>query len=713
MISKFLTINDKEPLINPSVKDALKDFKTGGDYNVLIEQIRATTDKEKQSALKKKLPGYTFGGTFKQRRVEGLEKLSGYVQLEYDNVDDVDALKDALKLDKYTTAAGVSVSGKGIWLLVRVDNITTPQDYKEAFHQLCNHYSNYGELDTKISDVSRVRYLSKDESLYINEYSTVYFFVQDASKDETSFTKKASTGTIVNNLSWWADFMTNGKYNNIVDTRHDWLRLGMAMKLSGLSFDDFNTISSLSRSYKGVEDCKKVWREEPKNVTTGTLLYFALHKAGYRITKNHVVEDTSNEKYLRMEQAVLSYYEFVLNTIHDCIEYRTAGSNDDWNRLSDWVLEELAYILNSRHNIKASSDNVRSFISGHITYNKLSYNPIVDELDKVKEFNDYDVFAKIATCFGNEGNDNTIMYLRKWFCASVMNIKRGLRDKSNELCLILKGKQGSGKNTFVEHISAIWESQYTLTHFGPVDNKDFLEKLHKGVIIYMDELSALSKTTGIEEVKSVLSMNTVSYRKSYGREISEYKVYANFIGSTNESHFLADQTGNRRFLVIDIPIERIDTDCLPTAEEIWGYAKYLINNSLETGFFNGEEMLLVQNDNESHTMVRDHLQALEEIIDIENGVVIYSKAIYIRDYLNELGGTKTNNITSNRLLKDLRSKYNIDQNVKYINGKSERVIEFPIDKEHHTSFMNFVKEKYNKDITHTITNPTIDTQLPF
>lgn len=712
MISKFLTINDTTPLINTSVSDALKDFKTGGEYNSLIKQIREASNKEERTTLKRKLPVYTFGGTFKQRKIDGLTQLSGYVLLEYDNVGNVEELKDQVKADKYTAAAGISVSGNGVWLLVKVRNISTPQDYKEVFNQLCRHYSNYGELDTKISDVSRVRYLSKDEALYINEYSAIYFFVQEATKEETIFTRKTPTESIINDLSWWSDFMTNGKYNNIVDTRHDWLRLGMAMKLSGLSFEDFDKISSKSKSYKGTEDCRKVWSETPKNVTTGTLLYFVLHKAGYKIptrASNNNVEDET--KYQRMERLITSDYEFIHNKVLNCIDWRVRNSNDTWVKLSDNKVKGITYTLNSKHGFNTSADKVWDFLAGYVDANELSYDPIVEGLADVEEFSEYDVFEKVAEVMGVPENSNAAIYLRKWFCASVININRDYSARGNELCLIFQGTQGNGKNEFVRHIKTVWESKYTVTHYGALDSKDFCEKLHKVAIIYMDELSALSNTKGIETVKSVLSQDIVAYRKSYGRELDDHKVYANFIASTNETHFLADQTGNRRFLVIEAAPRLIDYKLMPPATHIWGYAKYLVRTGQEHGYFKPDEMELVNKDNESHTMVRDHLLALEEIVDVENGIVIYAKAIYVRDYLNQLGGSKTNNITSNRLLKDLRSKFNIDQKVKYINGKTERVLEFPIDKEHHAAFIDFVKEKYNKEITHTITTPT--TQLPF
>lgn len=701
MISKFRSIVDTAPLINLPLSKALEEFRTGGDYVNLINQIRATPEKSDQYSLKRKLPAYTFAGTFAARAVTGLLELSGYVQLEYDNVVDVIALKDALNSDKYTAASCISVSGCGVWLLVKVDNLTRAQDYKEAFNQLCKHYSNYGELDLKISDVSRVRYLSMDPQLYINEYSTVYFYIQPPTKEETTFIRNLETSEPAN-LSWWSAFLASGNYAGIVTGRHDWLRFGMAMKHAGLPFEDFDTISQQSPGYVGTEDCRKVWNETPKNVTAGTLIYFVTRLAGFKIPKNSGNLNTSptgerETKYQKMERLVLSEYVFVLNSIHDCIEWR-AASGGSWTKLNDRKVEGITYILNRAHDLNVGVDKVRSFINGYVDSHNLAHNPIVDALSEVREFSEFDVFEKVASCLGASDKSNVVMYLRKWFCASVINITRELRDKSNELCLILRGKQGSGKNTFVDHISSIWKSEYILTHFGAVDTKDFSEKLHKAAIIYMDELSALSKTTGIEEVKSVLSQNTVSYRKSYGREISEYKVYANFIGSTNESHFLADQTGNRRFLVIDVPVDRIDFDCMPSAEEIWGYAKYLVRTGKEHGYFKHEEMLLVHKDNEGHAMVRDHVQILEEVIDIDGGIPMECKALYLRDYLNELVPKTTSAITSNRLMKDLRSRYSIDAKTRRGASGTEKVIAFGIAKEHYDRFVKLINTRYNRDI---------------
>lgn len=714
-ISKFRSVTDTEPLIDLPLSKALDDFRTGGDYVNIINQIRNTSDKSEQSKLKKKLPAYTFGGKFSSRNIAGLEKLSGYVQLEYDNIDDLQSLVNSINSDRYTAVSGISVSGRGLWLLVKVDNLSSALDYKEAFNQLCQHYSNYGELDNKISDVSRVRYLSMDSKLYTNEYSTVYFYVQPASKEENIFIKKIDR-SYNNDISWWNDFMESADYRGIVNSRHDWLRLGMAMKQCGLPFEDYNTISSQSSGYKGSEDCRKVWNETPKNVTIGTLLYFVTKVANYKIPNNKLkmeveIATDKETRYQKMERLVLSEYEFVLNIIHDCIEWKLVGSDDDWTKLNDRKIEGITYVLNRDHDLNVNADKVRAFINGYVDRKELSYNPIVDGLEDVKEFSDYDVFQRISECMGVSESPNVNMYLRKWFCASVINVNRGLREKSNELCLILQGKQGSGKNTFVDHISSIWKSEYILTHFGAVDTKDFSEKLHKAAVIYMDELSALSKTTGIEEVKSVLSQNTVSYRKSYGREISEYKVYANFIGSTNESHFLADQTGNRRFLVIDVPVDRIDFDCMPSAEEIWGYAKYLVRTGKEHGYFKHEEMLLVHKDNEGHAMVRDHVQILEEVIDMDNGISMQCKALYLRDYLNELVPRSSSSITSNRLMKDLRSRYGIDTKKVRVGNGTEGVVSFSIAKEHYDKFTKLVSTRYNRDITIKDTDDNSEPEL--
>ena len=56
-----------------------------------------------------------------------------------------------------------------------------------------------------------------------------------------------------------------------------------------------------------------------------------------------------------------------------------------------------------------------------------------------------------------------------------------------------------------------------------------------------------------ETIKLYISKQTDRFRPAYGRRLQEFPRQCIFIGTTNETQFLRDVTGNRRFWVVDTP----------------------------------------------------------------------------------------------------------------------------------------------------------------
>jgi hypothetical protein len=74
------------------------------------------------------------------------------------------------------------------------------------------------------------------------------------------------------------------------------------------------------------------------------------------------------------------------------------------------------------------------------------------------------------------------------------------------------------------------------------------------------------------ELKTFLTLQTDSYRDPYGIVERDWPRTAVFCGTTNDSHYLADPTGNRRFWPVTVGA-RIDLDGLrAAAPQIWGEA---------------------------------------------------------------------------------------------------------------------------------------------
>ncbi len=86
-ISFFKTgITQKKPTSEVSVDSALEHIKSG-KYKEQIERLRQASDKSVRRVLKKELAYYTFSGTFKTREANSLNKHSGFICIDLDDLD--------------------------------------------------------------------------------------------------------------------------------------------------------------------------------------------------------------------------------------------------------------------------------------------------------------------------------------------------------------------------------------------------------------------------------------------------------------------------------------------------------------------------------------------------------------------------------------------------------------------------------------------------
>jgi hypothetical protein len=142
----------------------------------LYEKWQATgesTDEEIYKAAKKKLPGFTFSGSFTRRAIDGLNNYSKIIQADFDKLKskdiDIDDLRRKINADPIALFSFVSPSGDGLKVGVRV--VTGPEHHLEAFLGMQRYFeSTYGiRPDDSCKDVSRNCFLSSDPNIFINE----------------------------------------------------------------------------------------------------------------------------------------------------------------------------------------------------------------------------------------------------------------------------------------------------------------------------------------------------------------------------------------------------------------------------------------------------------------------------------------------------------------------------------------------------------------
>ena len=122
-------------------------------------------------------------------------------------------------------------------------------------------------------------------------------------------------------------------------------------------------------------------------------------------------------------------------------------------------------------------------------------------------------------------------------------------------CLIFEGPQGSGKSSAIRILSNGW-----FTELESFTGKESAEVLAGGVwLVELSELDGMKKSD-VESVKRFITTLTDRYRPAYGRHVVSIPRSCVFAGSTNESSYLRDSTGNRRFWPVkcgDIDLEQL------------------------------------------------------------------------------------------------------------------------------------------------------------
>ena len=146
----------------------------------------------------------------------------------------------------------------------------------------------------------------------------------------------------------------------------------------------------------------------------------------------------------------------------------------------------------------------------------------------------------LSDYLGAEDTPYTRAVMRKSLCAAVGRaVVGGIK---YDYMPIFTGPQGIGKSTFLAILGKKWFSD-SLTTF---EGKEAAELIQGTWINEVGELSAFTKQE-TQVIKQFLSKTEDIYRAAYGRRTDKYPRRCVFFGTSNDSEFLKDMTGNRRF----------------------------------------------------------------------------------------------------------------------------------------------------------------------
>jgi predicted P-loop ATPase len=185
--------------------------------------------------------------------------------------------------------------------------------------------------------------------------------------------------------------------------------------------------------------------------------------------------------------------------------------------------------------------------------------------------------------FGAEDRELYSVAGRKWLCAAVKRVfEPGAKF---DHMLVFKGLQGAGKSTRLKMLCPHEDWYSDEAGLDINDPQKVIETLFGKLIYEAGELSALRKKEA-QEIKQFITQTKWKARAAYGRFAQEFKPTFVLAGSTNDGEFLADPTGNRRFIVVNCENINSDTDSVKAGfenivkerDQLWAEAKHLVDH---------------------------------------------------------------------------------------------------------------------------------------
>ena len=269
----------------------------------------------------------------------------------------------------------------------------------------------------------------------------------------------------------------------------------------------------------------------------------------------------------------------VFNQLSDGMEIRDDIAPVPWKHPSKFWRDaddkQIISYIETRYG--AFSNRNYDIAIGKVTDDR-SYHPIRDYLSALPE---WDQTPRIETLLidylGAPDNRYVRAVTRKTLCAAVKRVLQpGVKF---DTMLVLNGPQGVGKSTLIAKLGGEWFNDSL--SLNDTKDKTAAEKLQGFWIMEIGELAGLRKAE-VETLRSFLSRQNDIYRASFGKRATPHLRQCVFFGTTNEeSGYLRDTTGNRRFWPVKTPGTGYKHSWQLTREEIdqiWAEALYCVNS---------------------------------------------------------------------------------------------------------------------------------------
>ena len=318
----------------------------------------------------------------------------------------------------------------------------------------------------------------------------------------------------------------------------------------------------------------------------------------------------------QVENWLNNYYDIRFNEISLNIEIKEKHENE-YNIFN----ENTIWLRLQKGGIKIPMNSLLAIIKSDFIQ---SYNPLkhyFKTLPKWDEKTDYiERFASYVTLVDDKLFYQFYYSFKKWLVRTVKSVL--YKEYYNKQAFVLadapniKG-QNIGKTYFLRYLVPKTLKDYIAEDIS--NDKDARILICKNFIINIDELSTLSKRDA-NHLKAFFSKSQINERLPYGRTNVIIPRVASFVGSTNMTTFLQDETGSVRWMIF--AVLKIDWSYSTEFDinNLWAQAYHLANDPNFDEKFNVDDVRENEKRNKQYQVVTAEQELIMKYFKVPSSI---------------------------------------------------------------------------------------------
>ena len=242
-------------------------------------------------------------------------------------------------------------------------------------------------------------------------------------------------------------------------------------------------------------------------------------------------------------------YSFRMNKVMGYAEYKPKSEPYyPWLPVDERVQNTMA--MEARlAGINAWDKDISRYVKSNMIRN---YDPIGDYLWAVRDtWDGKDHIGALAATVPTS-NPHWPQWFRTWFLGMVVQWLGRNPRYGNAMAPLLISRQGYNKSTFCKLLLPP-ELQWGYNDNQVLsEKKSVLQAMSQFLLINLDEFNQISPKVQEGFLKNLIQLASVKVKRPYGKHVEDFPRLASFIATANVTDLLADPTGNRRFIGIEL-----------------------------------------------------------------------------------------------------------------------------------------------------------------